>query len=66
MSFCTFKKYDFGTTSGNMEAYGTSTAPDYDFDKITTDTYLYFGEQDNLGPPNVSDLMRDIEKNQNL
>ncbi len=53
MDTCTFKKYDYGP-AGNTLAYKSLTAPAYKIEKITAPTFFYWGNLDNLGPPNVN------------
>ncbi|CAL8134264.1 unnamed protein product [Orchesella dallaii] len=48
---CEFKKYDYGPAL-NMKIYGSTKPPEYNLQKITAPTYFFYGEQDNLGPPN--------------
>lgn len=50
-----FRKYDMGTPMNNMDAYGTPEPPDYDLDKITLPTYLFYGDGDSLV------IMEDVE-----
>ncbi|ODM93618.1 Lipase 3 [Orchesella cincta] len=48
---CRFQKYDYGPVK-NMELYKSAKSPEYNLQNITAPTYFFYGEQDNLGPPN--------------
>ncbi|ODM93978.1 Lipase 3 [Orchesella cincta] len=48
---CRFQKYDYGAVE-NMKRYNSAQSPEYDLQKITTPTYFFYGENDNLAPPN--------------
>ncbi|ODN01192.1 Lipase 3 [Orchesella cincta] len=48
---CRFQKYDYGMLR-NLIEYGSIWAPEYDLQNINAPTYLFYAEQDNLGPPN--------------
>ncbi|ODM90624.1 Lipase 3 [Orchesella cincta] len=48
---CKFQKYDYGPIK-NMKEYGSNQPPEYNLQNINAPTYFFYGEQDNLGPPN--------------
>lgn len=43
-----FRKFDFGRKQ-NLEVYGTSDPPEYDFSKISAPIALFWGQNDWLG-----------------
>ncbi|XP_062703828.1 lipase 1-like [Aedes albopictus] len=51
-----FQQYDFGPVE-NLQRYGTARPPAYPLQKITTPTYIYYSEADNIiQPPDVHAL----------
>ena len=54
-----FRKYDFGKKK-NQEVYGQKDPPLYDLSKVVAPVALYWGENDALGPPEVSSRCRHV------
>ncbi len=49
---CTFRQYDYGPEK-NMRVYNSLTPPDYSFKNIKAKTYAFYGDFDNVFPPQV-------------
>uniref|UniRef100_A0A914WPK3 Lipase n=1 Tax=Plectus sambesii TaxID=2011161 RepID=A0A914WPK3_9BILA len=46
-----YQQYDYGSTSKNLEHYGTKTPPEYSVKDFHIPTYLYWGDEDWLADP---------------
>lgn len=50
---CEFLKYDYGIKM-NLRKYGQTEPPAYNLTNVQTPLYIYYGDGDNLVPPEVS------------
>ena len=53
-----FAKYDHGTATANLKAYGQATPPEYDLAKVEIPVTLMWSENDYLADPKVRNVAR--------
>ena len=54
-----FTRFNYGA-EGNVEHYGTETAPEYNLKLVTAPVYLFYGVTDGVATPEVGSLSFDM------